>query len=516
MTHSPGEEHGETERSATSGGQAPVTSPADGTSVGALGGTPPATSMTVPGAIAGALPVVPGATAGAAGGVFPPQQGTPPVMMGAIPLLPSLPTDMGQMLAFFHQVLESQRAQHEAQLRQTEAMCQGMEDAHRLAMATVERGAPQREVQQQQQPKIGNIHAFKKLGPRDFKGKEGIIYADDWFEDIERQMRACRLAADLKVEVVGLQLLDIARTWFRNAPALAGEGHTWAEFQALFKEKFFSPTDKIGLVRQFQNLQQGSMTVEEYAAEFGRLSRYAEYMVSDLVIRAERFREGLTWDIKIPIPSFYATYAEVYAEARKVEREWGLKPKRDRDLFSGASSSAEAAKRPQLQHQPFQHHQQQGQARASVQRGQQRPRQDDPPCHFCKKPGHLFEFCRRRLGLYLFCGAAGHQMRECPKNPRVTKAAQRALVQRVPAGVPVVQQRGPLPTQHQQFVQHRQQRGGQDRAFALTAEEMEPIADVVADADEGDCSTYYGPDDVVGLDLVPQGVAPPDETIPLV
>ncbi|KAJ6842852.1 uncharacterized protein M6B38_298905 [Iris pallida] len=309
MTHSPGEEHGETERSATSGGQASVTSPADGTSVGALGGTPPATSMTVPGAITGALPVVPGATAGATGGILPPQQGTPPVMMGAIPPLPPLPTDMGQMLAFFHQVLESQRAQHEAQLRQTEVIRQDMEDAHRLAMAAVERGAPQREAQQQ--PKIGDIQAFKKLGPRDFKGTEGIIYADDWLEDIERQMGACRLAADLRVEAVGLQLLDIARTWFRNEPALAGEGHTWAEFRALFREKFFSPTDKIGLVRQFQNLQQGSMTVEEYAAEFGRLSRYVEYMVSDPVIRAERFREGLAWDIKILIPSFYATYAEV-------------------------------------------------------------------------------------------------------------------------------------------------------------------------------------------------------------
>ncbi|KAJ6826444.1 putative cell division protein FtsY-like protein, chloroplastic [Iris pallida] len=36
------------------------------------------------------------------------------------------------------------------------------------------------------------------------------------------------------------------------------------------------------------------------------------------------------------------------------------------------------------------------------------------------------------------------------------------------------------------------------------------------DADEGDCSTYYGPDDVVGLDLVPHGLAPPDETLPIV
>ncbi|KAJ6829075.1 uncharacterized protein M6B38_359715 [Iris pallida] len=117
------------------------------------------------------------------------------------------------------------------------------------------------------------------------------------------------------------------------------------------------------------------MTVEEYAAEFGRLSRYAEYMVSDPVIRAERFREGLAWDIKILIPSFYATYAEVYAEARKVERELGLKPKRDRDVFSGASSSAGPAKRPQLQHQSFQHHQPQVQARAPIQQQVQHTQQ---------------------------------------------------------------------------------------------------------------------------------------------
>ncbi|KAJ6808797.1 uncharacterized protein M6B38_165660 [Iris pallida] len=247
MTYSPGEEHGETERSTTSGGQAPVTSPADGTSVGALGGTPPATSMTVPG-VAGALSVVPGAVGGA---LPPPAQRIPPPVADVLPPPPPLPTDMGQMLTFLQQVLETQRAQDEAQQRQTDAIRQGMEDAHQLALAAVEQRAPHPGMR----PRYGDIQDFKKLGPRDFSGTEGVVYADDWLEDIERQMRASRLADDLKVEAVGLQLLDIARTWFRNEPALAGEGHTWAEFKLLFKEKFFSPTDKIDLVRQFQDLQ---------------------------------------------------------------------------------------------------------------------------------------------------------------------------------------------------------------------------------------------------------------------
>ncbi|KAJ6831744.1 uncharacterized protein M6B38_347320 [Iris pallida] len=50
-------------------------------------------------------------------------------------------------------------------------------------------------------------------------------------------------------------------------------------------------------------------------------------MVRDPEIRASHFREGLTWDIKILIPSFYETYTQIYAEAHKVEREWGLNPR---------------------------------------------------------------------------------------------------------------------------------------------------------------------------------------------
>ncbi|KAJ6849399.1 uncharacterized protein M6B38_270420 [Iris pallida] len=317
-------------------------------------------------------------------------------------------------------------------------------------------------------------------------------------------MRACRLADDLRVEAVGLQLLDIARTWFRNEPALAGEGHTWAEFTLLFREKFFSPTDKIDLVRQFQDLQQGSLSVEEYAAEFGRLSRYAEYMVRDPETRASRFREGLAWDIKHLIPSFYETYTQIYREARKVEREWGLKPKRERDHFSGASSSAGAAKRPQLQHRSFQHHQPQVQARAPVQQQvqhtQQRQAQHGAPCGYCKKPGHIWEVCRKRLGLCLYCGEAGHQLRDCPTNHR--RAAQ---------GAPGRPPMAPHHALHQQRDIPRQ-----DRVFAMAVEDPARIG--LGDADEGDYCTYYGPDDVVGIDLetlVQQGLAPPDETLPI-
>ena len=49
--------------------------------------------------------------------------------------------------------------------------------------------------------------------------------------------------------------------------------------------------------RQFINLNQGGRTVDQYAAEFTRLSRFAPYMVAQEGDRARRFLQGL--DINI-------------------------------------------------------------------------------------------------------------------------------------------------------------------------------------------------------------------------
>ncbi|KAJ6827387.1 uncharacterized protein M6B38_368600 [Iris pallida] len=239
----------DTERSATSRRPNPVASFAGGVFAAALRGAPPPVMMAIPEVAAVASTPVPGAMTGAVTGVLPlSTQRTPPSVAGDLLPSPPLTTDMGQMFALFWEMMEALRAQFETiQQRQADTMRQSMEDAHQLALATVERGAPA----EGEQSRTGNIQDFKKLGPWDFKGTEGIVYADDWLEDIECNMRVSRLADDLKAEAVGLQLLDIARTSFKNEPTLAGEGHTLAEFKELFQKKFFSPSDKIDLARQF-------------------------------------------------------------------------------------------------------------------------------------------------------------------------------------------------------------------------------------------------------------------------
>ncbi|KAJ6805174.1 uncharacterized protein M6B38_181780 [Iris pallida] len=72
-------------------------------------------------------------------------------------------------------------------------------------------------------------------------------------------------------------------------------------------------------------------------------------------------------------------------------------------------------------------------------------------CHFCGRPGHTREACRKRLGVCLYCGAPDHQLKDC-RSRGVRGVQDRAQ----PARGPAVQQRGPpLQTQQQHFQQHQ-------------------------------------------------------------
>ncbi|KAJ6824123.1 uncharacterized protein M6B38_129885 [Iris pallida] len=88
--------------------------------------------------------------------------------------------------------------------------------------------------------------------------------------------------------------------------------------------------------------------------------------------------------------------------------------------------------------------------------------------------GHTREDCRIKQGVCLFCGAPDHQVKNC---------AARAARQAGQDGV-------------------QQARGGQQgRAFAMTVEPTQEVAEQIADDSEADCSTYYGLEsDGVALD----------------
>jgi len=66
----------------------------------------------------------------------------------------------------------------------------------------------------------------------------------------------------------------------------------WERFKREFNDHFFPRAQRQQCARDFQDLKQGSMTVEQYSAEFQRLSRYAPNLMLDEYQKLSDFAMG--------------------------------------------------------------------------------------------------------------------------------------------------------------------------------------------------------------------------------
>ena len=79
--------------------------------------------------------------------------------------------------------------------------------------------------------------------------------------------------------------------------------------------------------REFSDLVQGAMTVEEYVAKFVELSRFAPYLIPDESKKVKEFREGLNDRTRpLIIASGVDTFTEAVKRAMSLEGDFKYNP----------------------------------------------------------------------------------------------------------------------------------------------------------------------------------------------
>jgi hypothetical protein len=154
-----------------------------------------------------------------------------------------------------------------------------------------------------------NLHAQRQAPPpprnrlEDFGGTKPPIFsyvvepldADDWLKCVEKKLQVVQCDNCEKVLLASHQLFDPAADLcdaYMEAPE-EPESINWPEFRASFRAHHVTQGVIKLKKKEFQDLKQGSMFVNEYVTKFTHLSRYAPHEVETDEKKHEYFLNGL-------------------------------------------------------------------------------------------------------------------------------------------------------------------------------------------------------------------------------
>jgi hypothetical protein len=144
-------------------------------------------------------------------------------------------------------------------------------------------------------PLRDSLGDFQRTKPPTFPYAVESMDADDWLKSVEKKLQVVQCNNHEKVMLASHQLSGPAADWW-DAYVEAHEEHesiNWLEFTAAFHAHHV-PQGVIKLKKkEFQDLKQGSMSVNEYVTMFTQLSRYAPHEVDTDEKKQECFLNGL-------------------------------------------------------------------------------------------------------------------------------------------------------------------------------------------------------------------------------
>ncbi|GKV42161.1 hypothetical protein SLEP1_g49598 [Rubroshorea leprosula] len=200
-----------------------------------------------------------------------------------------------------------------------------------------------------------------------------------WITEVEKGFRLLKISDDLKVDVGSYMLTDEALTW-------------WESYLKLHQGEPELST--------YDDLKQGSRTIEQYKKEFDRYLPFVGSKVGDEQAKADRFLWGLNPAIYLAVNQFkLAFYREAADRAINQEKAMARVKTPDPHKSDTSKGSKELRVAKTV-----------GQASAT-----QRIHPAPPICHTCGRVGHTRDQCHITTRACFRCGKQGHRVANCPQ-----------------------------------------------------------------------------------------------------
>jgi hypothetical protein len=145
--------------------------------------------------------------------------------------------------------------------------------------------------------------------------------AEDWLKGVEKKLVIAQCTDQEKVLFVAHQLFGTVANWWETYYNTHTDVNsiTWNEFKAHFHNHYV-PRGTMKLKKEFTDLKQGGITVNEYLNSFIQLSRYATEEINTDEKKQDMFLEGLNDDIQFQLLNTdYADFQHMVDKAIVIE-----------------------------------------------------------------------------------------------------------------------------------------------------------------------------------------------------